>query len=312
MFYTATYLTPLTCRGRRGRRRMGRQGWQHHTADAGGDQAEVDDEKASRDIENATPVVDENTLRQVVRNEEALVRYDRMTQDARDGGDVQILRAVNAARQAVMQRAHGKGREDALIAEAMLKIRGQEDAQRAAQRDLTRRRKHEARAFADCRAAAAAELARVAEQRARLRLAAEAQQREQDALDAARSFDTEDFVGNAGRKNRWAAMQRVLLVSRSLAPVRLKGLARDWNKWDKCNAESKLLHPSPEAYALRYKNWVLRLLRHIHDGEPESVALWWDQQLRTQVPAADVEVPPLPCDLLSKAAYLLGEGPPAS
>ena len=73
------------------------------------DQSEVDDEKASRDIENATPVVDENTLRQVVRNEEALVRYDRMTQDARDGGDVQILRAVRAARQAAMQRAHGKG-----------------------------------------------------------------------------------------------------------------------------------------------------------------------------------------------------------
>ena len=51
-----------------------------------GDQSEVDDEKASRDIENATPVDDENTLRQVVRNEEALVRYDRMTQAARAGG----------------------------------------------------------------------------------------------------------------------------------------------------------------------------------------------------------------------------------
>ena len=77
---------------------------------------------------------------------------------------------------------------------------------------------------------------------------AEAQQREQGALDAARRFDTEDFLGPAGRKHRWAAMRRVLLMSRSIRSERVEGLARDWAKWDACNAAADRLYPSALAY----------------------------------------------------------------
>ena len=125
--------------------------------------AEFEGPDASRDVENAECSADANTLHHLVHNQEALQRYDRMSQDARDIGAIQILRVVDAARQAVMQRAHGKGREDALIAEAMLKIRDEEEAKRAALREHTRRRKREARAFEDAKAAAAAELEHVAE-----------------------------------------------------------------------------------------------------------------------------------------------------
>ena len=137
---------------------------------------------------------------------------------------------------------------------------------------------------------------------------AEAQQREQDALDAARSFDAEDFVGAAGRKHRWAAMQRVLLVSRSLLPKRVKGLARDWAKWDACNVAADRLYPSAQAYALQYRDWLVRLLRLIGEGEPQRVAKWWEREVSAKVPAPDVEVPPLPGDLLRGATHILGEG----
>ena len=117
---------------------------------------ELEDPVASRDIENAPCRFDGTTLAHVVRSEQALQRYDRMNQDARDGGDVQILRAVELARQAVTQRSLGKAREDALIAEAMMKIRDDEDARRAAMRAHIRRLKQQVDAMEDARAAATA------------------------------------------------------------------------------------------------------------------------------------------------------------
>ena len=68
------------------------------------------------------------------------------------------MRAVAAARQAATQRAHGKAREGALIAEATMNVCEEEETRRIAQREHTRRRTHEARAIEESRAAAAAGL----------------------------------------------------------------------------------------------------------------------------------------------------------
>ncbi len=273
--------------------------------------------EASRDVEDASPLEDDMTLRHVENNVQALGRYDRMSQDAREHGDIHILRAVHAARQCVVQRFHGKGREDALIAEAMARIRDGEEASRMATREQTRRRKEEAKAMADRKASAAAEAERLAEQRVRLRLQAEAQQREQDSLDAARSFDMTDFIHvapqvQAARKKRWVAMQRVLLLSRSLDPQRRQHLPRDWGKWDGCNLEDKLHFPSPEAYAKKYLMWIRNLLACVSQGESKKVGQWWIRQVMKTVAKPEFEVPALPPDMLRSATYLVGEAPLAS
>ena len=106
-------------------------------------------------------------------------------------------------------------------------------------------------------------------------------------------------------------MQRVLLVSRSLMPERVKGLARDWSKWDPCNVAADRLYPSPLAYATKYRDLPLRLLRLIRDGEPNRVAEWWEKQVSAKVPPPDVEVPPLPRNLLRGATHMFAEGPAA-
>ena len=138
--------------------------------------------------------------RQVHLCVEDLRRYDRMTEEAVYGQDHSIRRAIERARRAVVQKMSGKGAEDALIADAMLRIRDREDAERARKRAETQQRKADVKRLKESSAVVAAERDRLAEQRARLRLQAEAQQREQETMDAARAYDAKDFCDVAGKK----------------------------------------------------------------------------------------------------------------
>ena len=123
-----------------------------------------------------------------------------MTEEAIYGQDHSIRRAIERARRAVVQKMSGKGAEDALIADAMLRIRDREDAERARKRAETQQRKADVKRLKESSAVVAAERDRLAEQRARLRLQAEAQQREQETKDAARAYAAQDFCDVAGKK----------------------------------------------------------------------------------------------------------------
>ena len=109
----------------------------------------------------------------------------------------------------------------------MIKIRDKDDAARSQKRAAAQRRKCERKSLEVSRAQAAEEQQRLCEERVRIRLAAEAQMREQASLDAARAFDVQDFVDKVGRrteasKNRWVAVQRVLLLSKALPHQSMK------------------------------------------------------------------------------------------
>ena len=258
---------------------------------------------------------DPDVCRQVHLFQEDLNRYDRMAEEARVGNDNKILLAVEKARRAVSQRACGKGAEDALIADAMIKVRDREDEERSQKKAAVQRRKREMKSIEESRARAAAEQERLCEERARLRLTAEAQTREQASLDAARAFDTRDFADKVGQraeanKNRWVAMQRVLLLSKALSPTDIKTLARDWAKWDSTNRNDCHHYPSPESYAIQYKNWLQKLLAHLAAGRNVKVERWWTRQMNAKVPPADVLLPALPSELLTSASCLVG-APPA-
>ena len=165
------------------------------------------------------------------------------------------------------------------------------------------------------RARAAEEQERLCEERARLRLMAEAQTREQATIDSARAFDTQDFADKSPQKsqaatNRWVAMQRILLLSRALPPESIKTLARDWTKWDSTNRNDLIHYPSPDSYAIQYKNWIKKLLAHLAAGRNVEVVRWWTKETNAKVPPADVLLPALPSELLTSATHLVG-APPA-
>ena len=176
--------------------------------------------------------------------------------------------------------------------------------------------KEERQSLVVARADAAEFQKRLGEERMRLRLAVEAQTREQASLDAARLYDTKDFVHEVGQRNqsqhnRWVAMQRVLLLSRALPDASLKSLSRDWGKWDSVNRNDGYEYPSPESYAIQYKNWIRMLLAHLADGNGAAVRRWWMKEIAKKVPdPADVILPSLPSDLLTGATHLVG-APPA-
>ena len=258
---------------------------------------------------------DPDICRQVHLYQEDLNRYDRMAEDARTGNDNKLLRAIEKARRAVAQQACGKGQEDALIADAMIKLRDREDSTRSLKRAAAQRRKEERLGLEVSRAQALEEQQRLCEERARIRVRAEAQMREQASIDAARAYDVQDFVHKAGQRTesqkcRWVAMQRVLLCARALPPARMTTLARDWSKWDSTNRNDLYHYPTPEAYAVQYKNWMHMLLAHHADGRDVEVARWWAKELTKKVLPADVLLPALPPDLLTAATHLVG-APPA-
>ena len=158
------------------------------------------------------------------------------------------------------------------------------------------------------------EVKRLAEVRARIRLAAEAQMREQAALDGARAFDTNDFLDQVGQraeagKNRWVAMQRVLLLSKVLPPASVSSLSRDWAKWDSTNRNDPYHFPTAASYALKYKKWMNVLLARLAEGRAVDVWNWWKEQMDEKVLPADVFLPALPPELLTSATYLLGAAP---
>ena len=258
---------------------------------------------------------DPDICRQVHLYQEDLNRYDRMAEDARTGNDNKLLLAIEKARRAVAQRSCGKGQEDALIADAMIRIRDRDDATRSQKRAAAQRRKEERQSLEVSRAQASEEQKRLGEERARIRLAAEAQMREQASIDAARAFDVQDFVHKVGQrteatKNRWVAMQRVLLCAKALPPASITTLARDWSKWDSTNRNDLHRYPSPEAYAVQYKNWMNKLLAHLAAGRNVEVERWWAKEIAKKVPPADVLLPALPPELLTEATHLVG-APPA-
>ena len=245
---------------------------------------------------------------------EDLNRYDRMREEAIYGTDHSILRSIERARRAVVQKMVGKGQEDTLIANAMRQIRDNEDVERSRKRAACQLKKAEAASLKDSLAVVAAERARLAEQRARVRLQAEAQQQERETLDAARHFDACDFSGKqAGKrhayKNRWVAMQRVLLLCKALPPASIRSLSRDWSKWDSCNLNSTSLFPTPDSYAIKYKNWIQYLLERLTAGKPRDIAKWWLKEVEKKVPEADLVLPPLAPDLLTQASHLVDDGP---
>ena len=158
---------------------------------------------------------------------------------------------------------------------------------------------------------------RLGEERARIRLAADAQIREQASMDAARAFDVQDFVHKVGqicesKKNRWVAMQRVLLLSKALPHASMRTLARDWGKWDSTNLHDLFHYPTPESYAIKYKTWLQKLLAHLAAGRNRAVELWWAQEIATKVPPADLLLPALPPELLTEATHLVGAAPAPS
>jgi len=246
--------------------------------------------------------------------QEDLNRYDRMAEDARSGHDNKILIAIEAARRAVAQRACGKGAEDALIADAMIKMRDQDASTRSQKIAAAKRRKEEWKSFELSRAEALEEQKRLGAVRARLRIAAEAQSREQESLEAARAYDAQDFVPKVGQmgaslKNRWGAMQRVLLVSKALPFAFQRTFSRDWSKWDSTNMHDLYTFPTPESYGNHYKRWLLELLAHLAADRPKEVGRWWLKEMAVKVPPADLIVPALPADLLTSATYLIGPAP---
>ena len=121
-----------------------------------------------------------------------------------------------------------------------------------------------------------------------------------------------DKVGQREKafKNRCVAMQRVLLLCKALSPTAIKSMARDWAKWDSTNRNDGLHYPSPESYAIQYKNWIKMLLAHLAAGRNVEVERWWTKQMNAKVPPADVLLPALPSELLTSATYLVG-APPA-
>ena len=85
------------------------------------------------------------------------------------------------ARRVVVQRSSGKGAEDALIADAMIRIRDNEDAERSRKKAVAQRRRDEKKSLSASKAQVAEEQRRLCKERARLRLVAEVQTREQAA-----------------------------------------------------------------------------------------------------------------------------------
>jgi hypothetical protein len=277
--------------------------------------AHEDSRRAGGRPSDSAQIGDRDALRQIHLYEQDLTRLERMSQDALECQDLKVRRAIEKARRDVTQKASGKGAEDARIADAMLRIREQDDDERAARRLAATRRKEETKAIQDQVAAMHAEKERLLEQRVRLRLDAEAQEREQEAMDASRSYDTSDFTPAIGQrtgaaKNRWIAMQRVLLLSRSLPPESVKSLARDWLKWDNCNLADDIHFPSANSYGVQYRKWIRMLLSWIQEGKQDGVRRWWLRECELKVPRADVVLPALPCDLLASAKYLTGPSAP--
>ena len=279
------------------------------------------DEENERETDDAQDSVvaeicaDPDICRQVHLYQEDLNRYDRMAEDARVGSDNRILVAIEKARRAVVQQACGKGAEDALVADAMIRMQDQGDVEQIQKRAAAQRRKDEKKNLVASRARAAEEQERLCEERARLRLMAEAQVREQATIDSARAFDTQDFADKSPQKsqaatNRWVAMQRILLLSRALPPESIKTLARDWTKWDSTNRNDLRNYPSPDSYAIQYKNWIKKLLAHLAAGRNVEVVRWWTKEINAKVPPADVLLPALPSELLTSATHLVG-APPA-
>jgi hypothetical protein len=280
-----------------------------------GDHEHDGDPRAGGRQSESAQIEDRDVSRQLHFYEQDLTRLDRMSEDALECEDLRVRRAIEKARREVTQKAFGKGAEDARIADAMLRIRDQDDGERAARRLASRRRKEETKAIEDQVAAMHAEKERLLEQRVRLRLDAEAQKREQEAIDAARAYDTIDFVPSVGQrisasKNRWIAMQRVVLLSRALPAGSVKTLARDWVKWDNCNVSDDVRYPSANAYGVQYRKWIQMLLGFIEQGKPECVGRWWLRECSLKVPRADVVLPALPGDLLASAKYLSGTAAP--
>ena len=87
-------------------------------------------------------------------------------------------------------------------------------------------------------------------------------------------------------------------------------MARDWAKWDSTNRNNLKDFPSPDAYAIQYRNWIKKLLAHIAEGKNVEVARWWANEIALKVPPAEVLLPALPSELLTSATHLIG-APPA-
>ena len=279
-------------------------------SDNGDSEAGNDGEEEEED----GPFRDKEVCRQVHLYLDDLNRYDKMMGESIYGKDHAIVQSIKRARRAVVQKMLGKGQEDALIATAMRKIQENEDVERSRKRAACQRKKAAAASLKDSRAAVEAERTRVAELRARVRLQAEALQQERETLDAVRHFDTCDFVSMIGqrtqaRRNRWVAMQRVLLLCKALPPASIKSLSRDWSKWDSCNLNSTFLFPTPESYAIKYMTWIQMLLERYTAGKPHDIAKWWLKEVEKKVPEADLVLPPLAPDLLTQASHLVDDGP---
>ena len=274
-------------------------------------------ERESDEVEDSVVAeicIDPDICRQVHLYEEEMHRYDRMAEDARSGHDNKILIAIETARRAVSQRACGKGAEDALIADAMIKMRDQAESTRSQKIAAAQRRKEEWKSLELSRAEALEEQKRLGEVRARIRLAAEAQSREQESMDAARAFDAQDFVPKVGQiaaslKHRWIAMQRVLMVSKALPFASLRTLSRDWAKWDSTNINDLYHYPTPESYGNQYKRWLQQLLALLAADRNIEVGRWWAKEISAKVPPADLIVPALPPELLTRATCLIGAAP---
>ena len=83
----------------------------------------------------------------------------------------------------------------------MVALRGRDASERARKRAQAMDKKGAVKRLKEEKAAVVAERARVAEQCARLRLTAEAQQNEREAMDAARAFDVKDFLHVHGQQS---------------------------------------------------------------------------------------------------------------
>ena len=86
------------------------------------------------------PFRDKEVCRQVHLYLEDLNRYDRMKEEAVYGSDRSILRSIERARRAVVQKMFGKGQEDTLIANAMRKLQDNEDVERSRELHVSGRR----------------------------------------------------------------------------------------------------------------------------------------------------------------------------
>ena len=281
-----------------------------------GSDAETDGRRGGEEDRSAVVAADDGArepdmevCRQVHLYAEDMRRYDRMKEEAQYGRDHGISKAIDKARQAVMKKMFGKGAEDALIADAMKKMRDDEDRLQVRKRASAAKRAEDEKRVKASAAVVAEERRKNVEEKARLRLLAEAQQREQEVLDSTRAFDAQDFADKTGQKQqasnkRWVSLQRLLLMSRKLETKELSSLSRDWAKWDSCNRCSDLLFPTPASYAIQYKNWLIKLVAHLDNNRGDLVAAWWRKQLKDKVPAADVVIPALPPDLFAQARGL--------